>query len=324
MNEFYKRNYILKNEINKNGELRIMKFDIEELDDKFSIEGEVGFAELEEDMAFITVSNKFADADICLYGAQVTSFRPQKTMEILWMSPESNFSEGIPIRGGIPVCFPWFGPHKTDPEKPQHGFARLMYWNVIETASLANGETKVVLQLKSDAETKKYWNHDFRADIIIIIGKTLSIDLKITNTSELPFDYTTALHTYYNVSSVEEITIEGLQNTRYYNQLDGEEYVQDSPLLEIKNAETRHYLETENNCIINDPVFRRRIKVAKSGSKVTTVWNPGEEACLKISDIPDDGYHSFVCIEAVNAFNNVITLSPGKSHVTSAFIGLDE
>lgn len=301
-----------------------MKFDIEELEDKFSIEGEVGFAELEEDMAFITISNKFADADICLYGAQVTSFRPQKTMEILWMSPESNFSEGIPIRGGIPVCFPWFGPHKTDATKPQHGFARLMYWNVTETVSLASGETKVVLQLCSDADTKKYWNHDFCADLTVIIGKTLTVNLKITNTSEIPFDYTTALHTYYNVSSVEEITIEGLQYTKYYNQLDGEKYFQDTSLLEIKKAETRHYLETESKCIINDPVFRRRLKVAKAGSKVTTIWNPGEETCTKISDIPDDGYQSFVCIEAVNSFDDVITLSPGELHVTSAFIGLDE
>lgn len=301
-----------------------MKIDIEELEDNFSIEGEVGFAELEENMAFITISNKFADADICLYGAQVTSFRPQKTMEILWMSPESYFTEGRPIRGGIPVCFPWFGPHKTDPEKPQHGFARLMYWSVTETASLANGETKVVLQLKSDAETKKYWNHDFCADLTVIIGKTLTVNLKITNISEIPFEYTTALHTYYNVSSVSEITIEGLQNTKYYNQLDGEEYVQETALLEIKNAETRHYFDTESNCIINDPVFRRRINVAKSGSKVTTVWNPGELTCAKIDDIPDDGYHSFVCIEAVNAFNNVLSLSPGESHATSAIIGLDQ
>jgi glucose-6-phosphate 1-epimerase len=301
-----------------------MKFDIEELEDKFSIEGEVGFAELEEDMAFITVSNKFADADICLYGAQVTSFRPQKKMEILWMSPESNFTEGVPVRGGIPVCFPWFGPHKTDPVKPQHGFARLMFWNVTETVTLANGETKVVLQLCSDKDTKKYWEHDFCADLTIIIGKTLTINLKITNTSEIPFDYTTALHTYYNLSSVEEIYIEGLQNTKYYNQLDGEEYIQDTPLLEIKNAETRHYLNTEADCIIVDPVFGRRIKVSKTGSKVTTVWNPGEESCAKISDIPDDGYLSFVCIEAVNAFNNFISLSPGESHVISAIIGLEE
>ena len=300
-----------------------MKFDIEELEDKFSIEGEVGFAELEENMIFVTISNKFADADICLYGAQVTNFRPQKTMEILWMSPESNFTEGSPIRGGIPVCFPWFGPHKSDSTKPQHGFARLMYWNVTETASLSTGETRVVLQLCSSDETKLLWNHDFCAELTIIVGKILTVNLKISNTSEIPFEYTCALHTYYNVSSVEEITIEGLQNTKYFNQLEPGEFIQESPLLEIKKAETRHYLNTETNCIINDPLFGRRIKVAKSGSKVTTVWNPGEETCVKIDDLPDDGFHSFVCIEAVNAFDNVIYLAKGESHTTSVIIDLE-
>ena len=164
-----------------------MKIDIEELEDKFSIEGEVGFAELEEGMVFITVSNKFADADICLYGAHITNFKPYNTMEILWMSPESKFVEGSPIRGGIPVCFPWFGPHKTDSSKPQHGFGRLMYWDVIETTSLKSGETLVRLQLCSSPETKTFWEHDFCAELNIIVGKTLTATLKVTNTSSAGF-----------------------------------------------------------------------------------------------------------------------------------------
>lgn len=298
--------------------------DIEELEDKFSIEGEVGFSEQEDNMIFITVSNKYADADICLYGAQITNFKPHKTMGILWMSPESNFHEGIPIRGGIPVCFPWFGPHKTDSAKPQHGFARLMYWNVIETATLPAGETLVRLQLYSSAETKTYWNHDFCVEMTLIVGKTLNAKLKVTNISSTPFEYTCALHSYFNVSSIEEITIEGLQNTKYYNQLEPGDFIQDEPLLAIKKAETRHYYDTETACVINDPFFGRRIRVAKTGSKVTTVWNPGEETCRKIDDMPDDAFHTFVCIETVNAFNNVIILSPGETHETSAIIGLEE
>ncbi len=301
-----------------------MMIDIDELDDKFSIEGELGFAELEENMAFITISNKYADADICLYGAHVTNFKPHKTMPVLWMSPESNFVEDKPIRGGIPVCFPWFGPHKTEPAKPQHGFGRLLHWNVRETASLPTGETRVSLQLCSSEKTKTYWDFDFCAELTVIVGKTLTAILKVTNTSALTFEYTCALHSYYHISSIEEIAIEGLQNTRYFNQLDGGDYIQETPLLQIKQAETRHYYDTESDCIIHDPLFGRRIRVAKSGSKVTTVWNPGEETCCKIDDIPEDGFHAFVCIEAVNAFNNVIKLAPGESHETSAIIGLAE
>ena len=298
--------------------------DIDELDEKFSIEGEVGFAELENDLIFITVSNKYADADICLYGAHITSFRLHNSIDLLWMSPESSFEVGTPIRGGIPVCFPWFGPHKTDPEKPQHGFARLMYWDVAEISTNTAGETVVRLQLNSSAETKAYWPHDFCAEMTIVVGKTLVATLKITNLSAESFDYTCALHSYFNLSAIESISIEGLKGTTYYNQLTGENGVQEEEILEIQGALTRHYLDTETPVVIADSAFRRRIKVDKSGSKVTTVWNPGAENCAKIGDLPDDGYETFVCVEATNAFDYPVRLAAGESFETSAIIGLEE
>ncbi|HNX55931.1 MAG TPA: D-hexose-6-phosphate mutarotase [Prolixibacteraceae bacterium] len=298
--------------------------DIEELDDKFSIEGEVGFAELDGDLVYITVANKYAEADICLYGGHVTSFRPAGSMHFLWMSPESNFEVGKPIRGGIPVCFPWFGPHKTDSEKPQHGFARLVYWDVVSTSTNASSETVVTLCLKSSEETKAYWPHDFYAELTIVVGKKLTETLKVTNTSGEPFSYTCALHTYYNVSAFDGISIEGLKGITYYNQLTGENGVQEEEKLEIADALTRHYLNTESAVIIDDSAFRRRIKVDKAGSKVTTVWNPGAETCANIGDLPDDGYETFVCIEATNAFDYPINLNPGESFATSAIIGLDD
>lgn len=298
--------------------------DLDELDEKFSIEGEVGFAELEEDLVFVTVSNKYADADICLYGAHVTSFRPQNSMDLLWMSPDSNFEVGKPIRGGIPVCFPWFGPHKTDSEKPQHGFGRLMYWDVAGTSTLPGGETQVRLQLCSSDETKVYWPHDFCAEMIFTVGQTLVATLKVTNTSAKPFEYSCALHSYYSLSAIENITISGLQGVGYYNQLTSEKDVQEEELLKIEGPLTRHYLNTEAPVVIFDHIFRRKIKADKSGSKVTTVWNPGEETCAQIGDLPDDAYETFVCVEATNAFNFPISLQPGESYETSAIIGLEE
>jgi len=298
--------------------------DIDELDEKFSIEGELGFAELENDLVFITVSNKYADADICLYGAHVTSFRPRNSMDILWMSPDSFFEVGKAIRGGIPVCFPWFGPHKTDSEKPQHGFARLMYWDVVETAELQNGETLIRLQLCSSEATKTYWRCDFIAEMIIVVGLTLTVTLKVTNTSNEPFEYGCALHSYYGLSAIENLFIEGLQGVTYYNQLTSEYGVQEEELLQIQEPLTRHYLNTEKQVLIGDSVFRRRIRVEKSGSKVTTVWNPGEEACAKIADLPEEGYETFVCVEATNAFDYQVLLAPGESYETSAIIGLVE
>ncbi|WP_339736472.1 D-hexose-6-phosphate mutarotase [uncultured Sunxiuqinia sp.] len=298
--------------------------DIDLLDEKYSIEGEIGFMEMEGELPFISVSNKYAQADICLYGAHVMSFTPHKTMELLWMSPTSFSEEGKAIRGGIPVCFPWFGPHPTDPKKPQHGFGRLIYWDVVETKSEANGETLIRFQLNASEETKAYWPHNFTAELAITVGTKLQLALKVTNSSQEAFEYSAALHSYFNVSGIENCTIEGLQGTKYFNQLTGDHEVQEEPVLKINEPVTRHYLDTETPVVIADPVFRRRILVEKAGSRVTTVWNPGEEATAGIPDIPDDGYHAFICVEATNAFNNCITLAPGKSHETTAIIGLEE
>ncbi len=298
--------------------------DIDALDEEYSIEGEVGFMEMEDELPFISISNKYAQADICLYGAHVMSFIPHNNMELLWMSPASFSEEGKAIRGGIPVCFPWFGPHKTNPEMPQHGFGRLSYWDVIETKSEANGETLIRLQLTSSDETKAFWPHDFSAEMAITVGAKLQVSLKVTNTSDAPFEYSCALHSYYTLSAIDNIAIEGLQGTSYYNQLIDENGVQQEETLTIDEPLTRHYLDTEASVVISDPVFRRRIQVDKSGSKVTTVWNPWKEASENSDDIPDDGYETFVCVEATNAFNNCISLQPGETHQTAATIGLEE
>ncbi len=294
------------------------------LEEKFGIEGELGFVEFEDELPFISISNKYAQADICLYGAHILSFTPHNNMDLLWMSPNSFSQEGKAIRGGIPICFPWFGPHQSDSEKPQHGFGRIMFWDVIETRSEPNGETFIKMQLESSEETRIYWPHDFRAEMTFTIGANLITTLKVINTSTEHFEYGCALHTYYNISAIDHIAIEGLKGTKYYNQLNLEHATQEESLLKIPDALTRHYLNTESEVIIDDPAFRRKISVKKNGSKVTTVWNPGKETCAGIQDIPNDGYEAFVCIEATNAFDNCISLKPGESHETSAIIGLKQ
>ncbi len=297
---------------------------IDKLNEDFCIPEVLTFEKYENNLIFLKVSNQYADATICLYGAHIVSFRPKESEDLLWMSPASYFEVGKPIRGGIPVCFPWFGPHKSDPEKPQHGFGRLMYWEISETAALPDGGTLIRLKLCSSDDTKSYWPHDFEAELTIVVGIKLEVNLKVTNQSDTPFDYSCALHTYYHLSAIEQIAIDGLMGTTYHKHLEAGYYIQESSKLEIHQAETRHYHDTEATCIIEDPGFGRKIHVGKSGSKVTTVWNPWKEACSVISDLPDDAYTSFVCIEAVNSFEDTILLNPGETHKTSAIIGLEE
>jgi glucose-6-phosphate 1-epimerase len=293
---------------------------IDEIEDRFSIEGEVGFYEGDGDLIYISVCNKYADAEICLYGAHVTNFIPNGSLDLLWMSPDSEFEVGKPIRGGIPLCFPWFGPQATDSSKPVHGFARIMYWDVAETASLENGETFIKLQLESSEETKQYWPHDFRAELNVTIGRTLTVSLNIYNTDNKPFEYSVALHSYFSVSEIKNVLIEGLKGVSYYNGFGNELAVQEENLIKIEKEENRRYVNTASECLIFDTVFRRVIKAEKKGSNVTVVWNPWDETCAKMSDIPDGDYQAFVCVEAVNAYNDTIILAPGTSHATTAML----
>ena len=297
---------------------------LSELNKKFSLPGVVSFESLADDIVDLTVSNQYADARICLYGGQITSFKPKNEPDILWMSSMSNFEAGKAIRGGIPVCFPWFGPHKSDEKKPQHGFGRIMLWDLTETAVLPNGETLIRLELHSSEATRSFWPFDFISGINVIIGKTLKATLKVTNTSSTHFEYACALHTYYNISDIEAITIAGLGETGYHMHGEPGDFIQDTSLLEIHQSVDRHYHDTDAACVLSDPGFGRKILAGKSGSRVTTVWNPWMEGSAKMSDMPDDAYKTFVCIEAVNSFENAINLKPGKSHETSVIIGLEE
>jgi glucose-6-phosphate 1-epimerase len=295
---------------------------VEKLNEEFGIPGVLSFEKSDGNLIFLNVANNYADARITPYGAHITSFKPHNSKDILWMSPQSYFEVGKPIRGGIPVCFPWFGPHKTDNGKPQHGFGRLMYWEIAEAFVTENGATLVRFKLNSSEETKAYWPYEFCAEFTVVIGNVLNATLKVTNNSAIPFNYSCALHTYFNLSEIELIIIDGLTQARYHNHLEPGIFHNDSSKIKIHQAETRHYHDTEATCLIEDPGFGRKISVAKSGSKITTVWNPGMEACATIGDLPDDAYKTFVCIEAVNSFEDTIILNPGESHETSAIIGL--
>ncbi|UEG49757.1 D-hexose-6-phosphate mutarotase [Ferruginibacter lapsinanis] len=295
---------------------------IAELNQQHGIAGQVSFSEGTGGLPFVTITNEFATAKISLYGAHVTSYQPKGEKDILWMSEQSAFEAGKPIRGGIPVCFPWFGPHATDTTKPQHGFARLTEWAVKSTATLANGANEIQLSLTSNDETQNMWPFAFSAVITVTVADKLSITLSVKNTGTETFTYTDALHTYFNVSDLSNIDIAGLQNATYLEAGSTEIKTQAEALLLINKEENRRYNNHTGDCIITDKGYNRKISVGKTGSKITVVWNPGEATTKNIGDIPDDGYKTFICVEAVNALDDVVTITPGNEYSTSAVFGL--
>lgn len=293
---------------------------VNELNQKYGINGTLAFDSGNGELPVVKITNDFADATISLYGAHVLSYIPKGQEDVLWMSKSSAYKVGTPIRGGIPVCFPWFGPHATDNQKPVHGFARLVQWDVKEAIALTDGSTQLVLQLSDSDYTRNMWNFAFTASLTVVVGKALTVNLTFSNTGADTFVCSDALHSYFNISSLDKIGINGLQGASFYvpNAEQTEEQTEETLL--IQKEENRRYIEHTSDCIITDNGMNRKIKVGKTGSKVTVVWNPYVETAKNIGDIHEGGYNNFICVEAVNAINDTIQLSPGESWSVSAII----
>lgn len=286
--------------------------DINLLNQNFAIENHVKFTSGKGGWPYVHLENNGSTAFISLYGAHVLHYTPKDEKDVLWMSPTSFFEQGKPIRGGIPVCWPWFGPHESDSSKPMHGFARLSVWEVAKTQVNAKGETELLLSLSDNAETKTLWPYSFRASIVITLGDKLIVTLQVHNTGNEPFTMTEALHTYFQVGEASQITIEGLEGYTYLDGLNqNAPVVPTERLIEIKKEENRRYLNTTATCIINDPVLNRIIRVEKQNSNTTVVWNPWIATAKSMPDFDDESYKTMVCVEAANAFSNAVTVKPG-------------
>ena len=296
---------------------------INELNQKYAIAGQLDFRHGQGNLPTAFIKNKFATAEISIYGAHVLKYQPITQKDVLWMSSDSCFEEGKPIRGGIPVCFPWFGPHVNDSSKPQHGFARLLTWSVISAKGLSNGATELLLELDSNSYTRQLWLCEFRAQVKIEVGPSLEVTLSYHNTGNQSFVCSDALHTYFNISHVDNIKISGLQGTTYYKGFEKEASgKQTERYLQIQQEENRRYTGHASECIIEDSGFNRKVHVSKKGSNVTVVWNPWESA-RNITDMPDDGYKTMVCVEAVNAYDDVVTVESGQSFSISTKIWVE-
>lgn len=296
---------------------------IETLNNKFGIANKATFYKGKGGLICLAVNTAPAAADISLYGAQLQSYAPAGQKEMIWMSAKSLFEEGKAIRGGVPLCFPWFGPHP-DKAKPQHGFARLQYWDILKVEERAEETIVVQLGLKPSTASMEMWPFQFEATATFSIGKTLDVKLSVDNTGNQAFEYSGALHTYFNISNIDSIAIEGLQGTTYYDGFGTEVKTQNPQLLYFNTETNRRYINSTGDCIIIDKEYNRKIHVAKTGSKVTVVWNPGEDVAKTIGDMQPEGYKTFVCVEPANAYTGIdtIALNPGQSHTLATTIKL--
>ncbi len=276
---------------------------------KFVIARILTFKENADGLTKIIVNNEFAEAEIYLHGANLTHFKPKGKEDVIFNGRESRVTPPKSVHAGIPICWPWFGPHPTDNTKPQHGFARDMLWQVKSTKTLYNG-TEIILSLHDDESSFALWPYRFTLELTFTIGKNLTVALKTHNSGEKPFTITQALHSYFHVGTVEEVEIHGVEGIPFIDYTDSIKQKFEQSSLRIADEVNRVYIPTAATCTIDDPSLERKIIIQKEHSHSTTIWNPWKEN--GIHDLPGDAYKRFVCIETTNALEDAKTLDPGE------------
>ena len=290
-------------------------FSIDSLNQKYAIDEDLVFKEDPNGFIYTDIANDSAKAQVYLHGAHITSYIPKCEEPVIFLSPKSLFEPGKAIRGGIPISWPWFADHPTDKTKPAHGFARTSEWEVRGTRQLSGRETQITLGINDEETTYEIWRHRFDLEIAITVGKELNVELAMTNTDKEEYVITCAFHTYYHVGDVNEVSILGLENKEYIDKVDNFTTKTQEGSVRITKETDRIYLNTSNDCLLEDRSLDRKIRISKKGSNSTVVWNPWGEKAKGMKDLGNDDYNKFVCVESTNAGDDIITIAPGGKHV---------
>jgi len=267
----------------------------------------------------LVLSASDGEAVVTLQGGHVTHFQPRSEKPVLWMSAQSRFEPGKPIRGGVPICFPWFGPKAGAPEAPLHGFARILSWTIRTVTPEADGSLRAVLELSAEAAARGGFPRELSLSLAVTVGRSLRMELTARNVDSAAVAFEEALHSYFAVSDVRQARIGGLEGVPYVDKTAGmARQPGASEPIAIAAETDRVYLGTTGTVTIGDPGWRRRIVVAKSGSSTTVVWNPWVAKAKAMPDFGDDEWSGMVCVETANAMDDAVTLAPGATHVMTA------
>lgn len=298
--------------------------DVEELERRFGVADHVTFGTGPGELGPVArVANRHATATIAPHGAHVMAFQPRDQQPVLWVSAKSAFRPGKAMRGGIPVCWPWFADHPTDRTKPAHGFVRASPWSVAGTEVTDEGATCVRLRIADDDATRALWPHRFELELAVTVGRALDVALAIRNTGAATFTSGGALHSYFTVGDVTRVAIHGLDGRTYVDKVDRLARKVQVGAVRIEGETDRVYLDTTADCVIDDPALRRRITIAKAGSRSTVVWNPWRAKAAAMADFGDAEYPGMVCVESANAGDDVVSVPPSGEHVLRASIAVE-
>ena len=293
-----------------------------QLQRKFGITDIVSVTQKAPDYPVIEIVNEYARASIALHGAHVMEFQPRGEDPVLWLSRDAIYSEGKSIRGGIPICWPWFGGHP-DGELPAHGFVRNRFWQLESSEQLENGSTRLVMSIGDDDTSRSMWDYRFRLRLTIVVGNKLSLSLEMENLGSSSFTVTAALHSYFSVADVSKVDVLGLEGVEYIDQLLGNKQLIQTGPVRFDGELDRIYYPARADEILRDYQLKRDILLKKTGSRSTIVWNPWVTKADSMDDFEKGGYRNMVCMETGNAAGDIVQLVPHETHVLGVVISVE-
>ena len=260
-----------------------------------------------------------AAAALSLHGGQLLSYVPEDGNDLFWVSPISKRAPEA-IRGGVPVCWPYFGREGQAADARQHGFARNTRWELTNTVHATDGSITLELELPQNSATP------LRLVQTLQLGHELRQSLSTRNHGATRLNFTQALHSYFRVGDATRVQVKGLAGLDYADKFDGATHRQvgDWNLQDPRDPgrSDRIYHRAGNRFELIDPALSRRIELTTTGSRSLVVWNPGESGIAAISDAPGESWRDFVCLEASNAGEDVIQLEPDQTHVLQQTIAI--
>jgi glucose-6-phosphate 1-epimerase len=254
--------------------------------------------------------------EICAQGGHVLRWKHDGS-DVLFVARKARFEPGQPIRGGIPVIFPWFGDDPLKAGRAAHGFARRLPWRVV-SQELRAASTKVVLELVDSDATRALWPHRFALRLEAALGAELELALTVENRDSAPFQFEEALHSYFQVGDVRAISLRGLEGARYRDKLDGfREKRAPSDALMFTGPIDAVFDGASGACEIEDIVHGRTLRVDKRNSRSTIVWNPWIEGSQRLAEFADEDWAHMLCVESGNVGADAVQLAPGATHTLS-------